>query len=84
MISVCQIGARMGYAVPASLERKDHLSRLYTDICAGGTFAQLLNVAGKIINLDGVRRLGYRRPPVDRNKIVQFPRLGLEYFYRKH
>ncbi|MFN8280751.1 MAG: glycosyltransferase family 4 protein [Saprospiraceae bacterium] len=84
MISVCQIGARMGYAVPASLERKDQLSRLYTDICAGATFAQLMNFAGRLTNLDGVRRLGYRRPPVDRNKIMQFPRLGLEYFYRKH
>lgn len=84
MISVCQIGARMGYAVPASLERKNLLSHLYTDICAGGTVARLLNIAGRITHLDGVRRLGYRNAPVDRKKIVHFPRLGLEYFLRKN
>ncbi len=83
MYSVCQLGARMNYAVAKALHKNNILSRFYTDICADTVMMRLmLNVAGHL-GLDSTKRLSLRQTDIPTSLIFQYPLFGLQYYFQR-
>jgi glycosyltransferase involved in cell wall biosynthesis len=82
-IAVCQMGARMHYAVPRILHAAGRLERFFTDICAVGLWARLLAAIPDSLRPASVRRLLSRVPRgVPRARTTMFARFGIEYSRR--
>ena len=81
---VCQLGARMHYAVPRVLWDARRLSRLYTDICAVRGWPNLARLTPSSLRPAGLRRLLGRVPKeIPRSRVVAFTSFGWEYARRR-
>lgn len=82
--AVCQLGARMHYAVPRLLQRAGLLARFFTDICAQSGWPRALALFPRGWQPAAVRRLtGRVVPEVPAKKITAFTNFGLEYSRRR-
>jgi glycosyltransferase involved in cell wall biosynthesis len=82
-VVVAQLGARMHYAVPRSLERAGLLERFYTDICAVQDWPRLLRLIPRALRPAGVQRLLGRDPRgVPPSRITAFTNFGFAYARR--
>ncbi len=82
--AVCQLGARMHYAVPRLLCEAGVLELFYTDICAQKGWPRLLGLIPGPLRPAPVRRLAGRTvKDVPPNRIRAFTGFGLEYARRQ-
>jgi glycosyltransferase involved in cell wall biosynthesis len=82
--AVCQLGARMHYAVPRLLASSGNLEMLFTDICAAKGWPRWLRAMPESWQPPGLRRLLGRVPRgIPAARIVAFNGLGLEYSRRR-
>jgi glycosyltransferase involved in cell wall biosynthesis len=82
--AVCQLGARMHYAVPRLLASAEMLERLFTDICAAKGWPRWLHAIPEALRGPGVRRLLGRVPQgIAPEHITAFNHFGLQYARRR-
>jgi glycosyltransferase involved in cell wall biosynthesis len=80
---VCQLGARMHYAVPRLLHEANKLARFYTDIYAGRAGPRLLAALPERWRLSGIRRLLSRVAIGLPDELVEsYPIFGFLYYAR--
>lgn len=82
MFLVAQLGARMHYAVPRLLMNAGILDRLYTDLYASRAFRSVLALPSQI-GPAPLRRWLARTPHIPENRIVCFPTIAIEYYWRR-
>lgn len=81
--AVCQLGARMHYAVPQILHEAGSLERLFTDVYLSSTCARLLLNLSQRLPLPALRRLsGRTSQAVPWRLVTSFPQFGLAYHTR--
>lgn len=81
---VCQLGARMHYAVPRLLHAAGELRRFYTDLCAQKGWPRVLSLIPESLQPAAVRRLtGRQVHGVPAHRIRAFTAFGLEYARRR-
>lgn len=84
MFVVAQLGARMHYAVPSILARAHALECLYTDLYASRALRAALALPSRFAP-PALRRWLARVPVgIPEEKIVSFPAMGLEYYWRQN
>lgn len=81
-VSVAQLGARRGYAVPLQLERMGLLHTLYTDTYGGSFPVDLLASLPCALLPAALRRLAARTAELPRAKVRAFHLFGLRYAWR--
>lgn len=80
---VCQLGARMNYAVPRILHQGGGLERLYTDLYPGQVLARLLRALPDEWRPFGMQRLlGRVASQLPAELIKSYPLFGLAYYAR--
>lgn len=81
---VCQLGARMHYAVPRILWDAKRLSRLYTDICAVRGWPRMARLIPSSLQPVGLRRLLGRVPKgIPPKRVAAFTCFGWDYARRR-
>jgi glycosyltransferase involved in cell wall biosynthesis len=82
-VCVCQLGARLHYGAARSFEQNGILSSLITDICGVRGWPALLSALPPSLRPAPMRRLLGRVPVgIPPAKIVSFPFMGVEYYFR--
>ena len=82
-VCVCQLGARLHYGAARSFEQNGILGSLVTDICGVRGWPALLSAIPPSLRPAPMRRLLGRVPVgIPPEKIVSFPLMGSEYFFR--
>jgi glycosyltransferase involved in cell wall biosynthesis len=82
-VCVCQLGARLHYGAARSFERRSALQMLATDLCGSIGWPGLFRAVPAGMRPAALRRLLGRDPiEIPKERIVMFPRLGLEYKWR--
>jgi glycosyltransferase involved in cell wall biosynthesis len=76
---VCQLGARMHYAVPRILESRGMLSRLFTDLYAPAWLRGMSALMPAFLR----QVAGRYDPEISRGKVTPFSALGIEYAWRR-
>ena len=79
---VCQLGARMHYAVPRFLSEAGCLERLYTDVYPTRAWARLLGALPGGWRPAGIRRLIGRGARLPDSIVRSYPVFGLLYYLR--
>lgn len=81
---VCQLGARMHFAVPRILEARGALAHLFTDLYAPGWLRAVAGICPPLLLPSFVRQVAGRYAPgIPRSKITDFPALGIGYAWRR-
>jgi len=78
LVSVCQIGGRMQYAVARIFESQQLLSKLYTDLCFDKFPFSLIKDATFFSKYGSTRKVN-----IDPRSIVHFPLLAYQYYQNK-
>lgn len=82
-VRVCQLGARLHYGAARSFEHKGTLQSFFTDICATKGWPKLLQSIPYPLRPAALKRLlGRDTVDIPKQKIVMYPKLGLEYQWR--
>ena len=82
-VTVCQMGARIHYAVPRILHDAGRLEWFFTDLCALEPWAAVLSAIPKRLRPASLQRLLSRVPDgVPRKRIKMFARFAIEYSRR--
>lgn len=82
-IAVAQLGARMHYAVPRIFAGSGCLSRLFTDLYAGGGFSKNLSHLPAAFLPSSLRKFGGRQGAgIPAEAVTSFGLLGLKYWSR--
>src|SRR5580698_7864479 len=78
---VCQLGARMHYAVPRILQEADLLERFCTDICADDSWPRLLKLIPNFLRPVELKRLIGRKSEIfNMERTLSYPWFGLAYY----
>ena len=81
---VCQLGARMHYAVPRLLAEAGMLERFYTDVYASDRLAAFMNRLPEKWRTAGLRRLmGRVATHMPQDKVWSHPTFGVIYYLRR-
>lgn len=80
-VTVAQIGARHGYAIPAAFARDEGLERFYTDACGNAGFGGIVSRLGSALGRRkaGARLSGRVLPASVQPKAHTFERFGLAF-----
>lgn len=81
---VCQLGARMHYAVPRMLDAAGKLERFYTDLYGGMNWAGVLRRLPESWHTSGLRRfMGRTASGLPGEKVHPHPAMGALYYLRR-